>query len=159
MSQVILLNKPFNVLCQFSGEPQQPTLKDYLDIPGVYPAGRLDKDSEGLVVLTDDGGLQHRISDPKHKQSKAYWVQVEGEIDEISLQALRAGLSLKDGKTRPAEAVSSCADFIAVPPPGRTSSQGIGRICPRRKQARQHQQQAERRKCQDDGGHKALGSP
>jgi 23S rRNA pseudouridine2457 synthase len=97
---IILFNKPFNVLCQFSGE--SPNLADYIDIKGVYPAGRLDKDSEGLLLLTDDGALQHLISHPKFKQPKTYWVQVEGVPDMPSIEALRHGVQLKDGLTRPA---------------------------------------------------------
>jgi len=104
-SKVVLLNKPFNTLCQFTDSESRPTLKDCVDIPGVYAAGRLDKDSEGLVILTDDGRLQHKISHPKHKEEKAYWVQVEGEIDEEALVKLSRGVQLKDGKTRPAKAV------------------------------------------------------
>jgi len=73
---IILFNKPFNVVCQFTAHEKHPTLKDYIDIPKVYAAGRLDTDSEGLLILTDDGGLQHRLSHPKHKEMKTYWVQV-----------------------------------------------------------------------------------
>ena len=102
MARLILLNKPFGVLCQFSGENGTPRLGDYLEVPGVYPAGRLDKDSEGLLLLTDDGRLQHCISDPRHKLAKTYWVQVEGIPDETALRCLREGVLLKDGKTRPA---------------------------------------------------------
>ena len=97
---VVLFNKPFGVLCQFSGE--SPTLADYIDIPGIYPAGRLDKDSEGLLVLTDDGALQARISSPKFKQPKTYWVLVEREPEESALDRLRNGIELNDGLTRPA---------------------------------------------------------
>jgi len=103
MARLILLNKPFGVLCQFSGENDTPRLGDYLHVPGVYPAGRLDKDSEGLVLLTDDGRLQHCISDPRHKLPKIYWVQVEGIPDEAALRRLRQGVELRDGLTRPAE--------------------------------------------------------
>ena len=78
MTRLIALNKPFNVLCQFTDASGRPTLADYVDQPGVYPAGRLDRDSEGLVLLTDDGRLQQRIADPRHKLWKTYWVQVEG---------------------------------------------------------------------------------
>jgi len=104
MSRVILLNKPFGVICQFSGEPGRPTLKDFVPVPGVYAAGRLDTDSEGLLLLTDDGALQHRIADPRHKLPKTYLVQVEGEPDEAALARLRVGLDLGDFVTRPCEA-------------------------------------------------------
>ncbi len=99
---LILFNKPHGVLCQFSDGGGRPTLADHVDVPGVYPAGRLDLDSEGLLLLTDDGRLQARIADPKFKQPKCYLVQVEGEIDEAALAALRSGVMLKDGMTRPA---------------------------------------------------------
>lgn len=102
--QIILLNKPYGVVCQFSAHPTRPTLKDYVTVPGVYPAGRLDWDSEGLVVLTSDGSLQHRIAQPGSKWTKTYWVQVEGLPDEIALQHLRRGIDLGDFVTRPAEA-------------------------------------------------------
>ena len=104
MPRLILLNKPYGVLCQFSGEPGQATLKDHVPIPGVYAAGRLDADSEGLLLLTDDGALQHRIADPRHKQPKTYLVQVEGEPDEAALARLRTGLDLGDFHTRPCDA-------------------------------------------------------
>ena len=103
---LILFNKPFNVLCQFTPEPNGPerqTLKDYIDVPGVYPAGRLDTDSEGLLLLTDDGRLQARIADPRFKMPKTYLAQVEGEPDEAALDALRRRVTLKDGRTLPAE--------------------------------------------------------
>ena len=104
----ILFNKPFGVLSQFTdkgteGSPR-PTLSAYIDLPGVYPAGRLDRDSEGLMVLTSDGALQARIADPKFKAPKTYWVQIEGTITSDALQALRDGITLKDGPTRPAQA-------------------------------------------------------
>lgn len=104
MTQIILLNKPYGVVCQFSRGGAKPTLADYVDVPQVYPAGRLDADSEGLVVLTDNGSLQARIADPRHKLPKTYWVQVEGIATEAQLRALRAGVQLPDGVTRPATA-------------------------------------------------------
>jgi len=108
MSRLILFNKPFGVLPQFTdkgteGSPR-PTLSQYIDVPGVYPAGRLDMDSEGLMLLTDDGRLQARISDPKFKMPKSYLVQVEGDVTDEALAGLRAGVRLKDGMTLPAEA-------------------------------------------------------
>lgn len=105
MARVILLNKPFDVLCQFTDEGTgHRTLAAYVPVPGVYPAGRLDRDSEGLVALTDDGGLIARISQPRHKWPKTYLVQVDGAVTEEALAPLRAGLALKDGPTLPAEA-------------------------------------------------------
>ena len=104
MSRVLLLNKPFGVICQFTPEAGHRSLADFVSIPGVYPAGRLDTDSEGLVVLTDDGKLQAAISQPRRKLVKAYWVQVEGTIDEAALARLGGGLTLRDGPTRPAAA-------------------------------------------------------
>lgn len=113
MSRLILFNKPYGVLCQFTDAgtgPVRRTLSDFIDLPGVYPAGRLDLDSEGLLLLTDDGRLQARIADPKHKVPKTYLVQVEGDVDGPGLDPLRRGVRLKDGLTRPAE-----ADRIADP--------------------------------------------
>ena len=106
---IILFNKPFNVVCQFSphypknGQLGHPTLKDFIDIPNVYAAGRLDTDSEGLLILTDDGALQHLLSHPKHKEIKTYWAQVEGDVKNDDLQALRLGVDLGDFVTKPAE--------------------------------------------------------
>ncbi len=101
MSSLILLNKPFDVLCQFTDSQGRSTLKDYVEQPGVYPAGRLDRDSEGLVILTGDGALNHKITDPEHKMSKTYWVQVEGVPKESTLAQFKRGIELKDGVTRP----------------------------------------------------------
>ncbi len=108
MPKLILFNKPFGVLPQFTDAGTagslRPTLSDYIAVPGVYPAGRLDMDSEGLMLLTDDGRLQARIADPKFKMPKTYLVQVEGEPDQAALAVLSAGVRLKDGMTLPAEA-------------------------------------------------------
>ena len=105
MPRLILFNKPYGVLCQFSNDGSgKPTLAQYVKAPQVYPAGRLDTDSEGLLLLTDDGKLQARIADPKFKLAKTYLVQIEGVPDAAALDALRHGVTLKDGKTRPAEA-------------------------------------------------------
>lgn len=100
---LILFNKPFNVVCQFSVHEKHTTLKDFIPIPDVYPAGRLDTDSEGLLILTDDGVLQHKLSHPKHKEIKTYWVQVEHVPTDVDLQPLRSGVDLGDFVTQPAQ--------------------------------------------------------
>jgi len=102
MSRVILFNKPYGVLSQFTSDGDVPVLSQYIDQPGFYAAGRLDKDSEGLLVLTNDGKLQARIADPRHKMKKLYWAQVEGAPAETDLDLLRTGITLKDGPTKPA---------------------------------------------------------
>ena len=118
MTRLILLNKPFGVLCSYTDPGGRRTLADLAPIPGVYPAGRLDFDSEGLVLLTDAGWLQTRISDPQHKLAKVYWVQVEGDVQASALEKLCAGLELKDGWTRPAEAaVMAAPDLWPRDPP------------------------------------------
>lgn len=115
MPRLLLLNKPYGMLSQFTdergGQPSRATLASVVALPGFYPAGRLDQDSEGLLVLTDDGAIQARIADPRHKMPKTYWAQVEGIPDETALAQLRRGVRLKDGMTRPAEARA-----IAEPP-------------------------------------------
>lgn len=104
MSRLILFNKPYGVLSQFTPEGRWQGLRDYLALPGVYAAGRLDADSEGLLILTDDGALQSRIADPRHKLPKTYWVQVEGAPTDADLDPLRRGVDLGDFVTRPARA-------------------------------------------------------
>lgn len=110
MAQLILYNKPYGVLCQFKDPSGRATLADHITTPNVYPAGRLDQDSEGLLLLTDDGQLQHKITDPKHKLPKTYWAQVEGIPSKQALAALRVGITLNDGPTRP------CTINIIEPP-------------------------------------------
>ena len=111
MARLILFNKPYGVICQFTREAGHASLADFVAVPRVYPAGRLDTDSEGLVLLTDDGRLQNVITDPRHKLEKRYWVQVEGEARREALDSLRRGVELKDGPTRPAR-----VHAIAQPP-------------------------------------------
>lgn len=118
---LIALNKPYGVLCQFSAEPDgppRPTLADFVKLPHVYPAGRLDRDSEGLLLLTDEGRLQSRIADPRFKLPKTYLVQVEGEVDEAALVRLRQGVTLNDGPTLPAlaERIDPPALWPRTPP-------------------------------------------
>lgn len=109
MPKLVLFNKPYNVLCQFTDSDQnhaanRENLSDYLSIDKVYPAGRLDRDSEGLLLLTNSGSLQHEIAHPKHNKEKSYWVQVDGAVTDEAIKQLRKGVQLKDGLTRPAKA-------------------------------------------------------
>lgn len=104
MSKLLLLNKPYGVLCQFTDAAGRATLADYVSVPGVYAAGRLDRDSEGLLLLTDDGRLNASLTQPRRKTWKTYWAQLEGEPDEAAMEKLRAGVILKDGITLPAKA-------------------------------------------------------
>ena len=104
MSKIVLFNKPYGVLCQFTDKQGRATLADYIDVNDVYAAGRLDRDSEGLVVLTDNGKLQHKITDPANKIDKTYWVQLEDRISDTALKTLCEGIDLKDGRTRKAKA-------------------------------------------------------
>lgn len=112
MPRLILFNKPYNVLSQFTGASPEETLAHYIPLPGFYPAGRLDKDSEGLLLLTDCGQTQQRISNPRFKLPKTYWAQVEGEISDDALVALSRGVILSDGPTRPALAQRMAAPEI-----------------------------------------------
>lgn len=116
MTRTLLFNKPYGVLSQFTDKgtegSKRPTLSAYIDVPGVYAAGRLDRDSEGLLVLTSDGRLQNRLAEPRYKTPKTYWAQVERVPDNAALEALRQGVELKDGLTAPAEA------YLIDAPPG-----------------------------------------
>jgi 23S rRNA pseudouridine2457 synthase len=116
---IILFNKPFDVLCQFTDEQGRKTLADFITQKNIYAAGRLDRDSEGLLILTDDGPLQHKITDPKNKMEKTYWAQVEGIISDDAISQLQKGVKLKDGVTKPAKAKKiSCPKKLwpRVPP-------------------------------------------
>ena len=119
MSRIVLFNKPYGVICQFSPDGKHPTLKDYIPIPDIYPAGRLDTDSEGLLILTDDGALQHRLAHPSQKLPKTYWVQVEGIPDSTALQTLQSGVDLGDFVTLPAQvhSISEPANLWTRNPP------------------------------------------
>lgn len=125
MSTIYLLHKPYRMLSQFTDDRGRNTLAQAIDVPGIYAAGRLDYDSEGLLLLTDDGALIHHISDPRHKQPKTYWVQVEGDPDEERLDALRRGVTLKDGLTRPAKAKKLIQPDVGPRQPPIRQRQGI----------------------------------
>jgi len=114
MTNLILFNKPFGVICQFREKEGKKSLGEFIDLPEYYPAGRLDHDSEGLVLLTNDGKLQARITEPKYKLPKTYQVQVEGDITEAAISSLRKGVELNDGLTRPAK-ISLLADAPLAP--------------------------------------------
>ena len=121
MRQVILFNKPYGVVCQFSPDGKHPTLKDYIPVADVYAAGRLDTDSEGLLILTDDGRLQHQLAHPVHKLPKTYWVQVDGEITDTALHSLAHGVDLAEFITQPAlvERIAEPAQLWPRNPPVR----------------------------------------
>jgi 23S rRNA pseudouridine2457 synthase len=122
VARLVLFNKPYGVLSQFTPEGRWQGLRDHLDVPGVYAAGRLDADSEGLLILTDDGAAQSRIADPRHKLPKTYWAQVEGAPREADLETLRRGVDLGDFVTRPAKArlIDEPANLWPRDPPIRT---------------------------------------
>lgn len=121
MARLILFNKPYGVICQFSADRGRQSLKNFIPLPDFYPAGRLDADSEGLVLLTDDGKLQHRISSPEYKLPKTYWVQVEGVPDQSAFKKLRQGIALKDFRTKPAQSrlIDEPEDLWSRTPPVR----------------------------------------
>ena len=112
--QYLLFNKPFNVLSQFTSETGKPTLAPFVPVKGIYPVGRLDYDSEGLLLLTDDGRLQHRLSDPRFEHPRTYWVQVEGAIDPDALEQLKLGVIIRNFKTKPCR--GRLIDEPAFPP-------------------------------------------
>lgn len=118
MTSIIVFNKPFQVLSQFTSDEEKTTLSHYINKANIYPAGRLDYDSEGLLLLTDNGALQHLIASPKHKMPKTYLVQVEGSINDIAIEQLKKGIKLKDGMTKPADAkiIYDFTPWPRVPP-------------------------------------------